>query len=217
MTDDASASHPTVAAFDLDGTLTTRDCVTPFLRRVAGRALARRVARHPIAVAAALARRDRDDLKELATEALAGRRAAEIAVAGEAFAHEVRRAWLRGDTLARLERHRSLGHATVIVSASYDVYVEPLGRLLGVDGALATRLEEDPDGILTGRLAGPNCRGPEKELRLRAWLAERGLDDAVVWAYGDSAGDRELLALADHPVFVHGRRIGPEPVAEGAR
>lgn len=215
MTDDVSASRRTVAAFDLDGTLTTRDCVTPFLQRVAGRALACRVARHPIAVAVALARGDRDDLKELATRALAGMRAADIAVAGEAFAHDVHRAWLREDTLARLDRHRALGHVTVIVSASYAVYVEPLSRLLGVDGALATLLEEDPEGILTGELSGPNCRGPEKERRLRAWLGERGLHDAVVWAYGDSAGDRELLALADHPVLVHGRRIGPEPVVEG--
>lgn len=215
MTDHVSASRPTVAAFDLDGTLTTRDCVTPFLRRVAGRALARRVARHPIAVAAALAGGDRDDLKELATTALAGMRAADVAAAGAAFAHDVRRTWLREDTIARLGRHRALGHVTVVVSASYAVYVEPLSRLLGVDGALATRLEEDAEGILTGRLAGPNCRGPEKERRLRPWLTERGLDDAVVWAYGDSAGDRELLAMADHPVLVHGRRIGPEPVAEG--
>jgi phosphoserine phosphatase len=28
-----------------------------------------------------------------------------------------------------------------------------------------------------------------------------------LWAYGDSAGDEELLALADHPTWV-GRRAG---------
>jgi phosphoserine phosphatase len=28
-----------------------------------------------------------------------------------------------------------------------------------------------------------------------------------MWAYGDSAGDREMLAMADHPMRVtHGRR-----------
>ena len=31
-----------VAAFDVDGTVTTDDCVVPFLRRVAGTAAARR-------------------------------------------------------------------------------------------------------------------------------------------------------------------------------
>jgi phosphatidylglycerophosphatase C len=206
----ADSSRPVVAAFDLDGTLTTRDCVTPFLRRIAGRALARRVVTQPLAVATAAARRDRDRLKELATQALAGLDAAAVGREGAAFAREVRAAWLRADTLARLQTHQALNHATVIVSASYEAYVVPLGALLGVDGVLCTRLERDDAGRLTGRLDGPNCRGPEKVSRLRAWLADRGLDDAVLWAYGDSEGDRELLAMAAHPVWVQGVRIGPE-------
>ncbi len=203
-------AHPAVAAFDLDGTLTTRDCVTPFLRRVAGRALARRVAARPLGFATAAARRDRDRLKELATQALAGLDAAALEREGAAFAHEVRAAWLRADTLARLRSHQALGHATVIVSASYEAYVAPLGELLGVDAVLCTRLERDDAGRLTGRLDGPNCRGPEKASRLRAWLAGHDLDEAVVWAYGDSDGDRELLALADHPVWVQGVVVAPE-------
>jgi phosphoserine phosphatase len=32
-------------------------------------------------------------------------------------------------------------------------------------------------------------------VRLRRWL---GGERCELWAYGDSAGDRELLALADH-------------------
>ena len=49
-----------------------------------------------------------------------------------------------------------------------------------------------------------NCRGPEKARRLLAWLdANHGGRDAVeLWAYGDSPGDRELLAAADKPVWV---------------
>ena len=76
---------------------------------------------------------------------------------------------------------------------------------------LCTHLEADAAGRLTGRLDGPNCRGPEKERRLRAWLTDRGLEKATLWAYGDSRGDRELLALADRPELVRGRVIGPEP------
>ena len=49
-----------------------------------------------------------------------------------------------------------------------------------------------------------NCRGPVKARRLLAWLdANHGGRDAVeLWAYGDSPGDRELLAAADRPVWV---------------
>ena len=37
------------------------------------------------------------------------------------------------------------------------------------------------------------------------------LTDAELWAYGDSAGDAELLSAADHPVWVRGTEIGAEP------
>jgi len=59
--------------FDVDGTLTTRDCVLPFLRRAAGARLATALLRHPLALATGLARRDRDRLKALACASL-GRR-----------------------------------------------------------------------------------------------------------------------------------------------
>ena len=48
---------PVVAAFDVDGTLTVRDCVVPFLRHVAGTVpVAVRLGLRPHHVAAALHR-----------------------------------------------------------------------------------------------------------------------------------------------------------------
>ncbi len=94
------------------------------------------------------------------------------------------------------------------MSASPEFYVTPIGRRLGFDAVLATRLEVDPDGRLTGRILGANCRGPEKVVRLREW---RGDTLTVAFAYGDSAGDREMLALAANGVKVRRRRRpGPE-------
>src|SRR5581483_9290555 len=75
----------------------------------------------------------------------------------------------------------------------------------GFDAVLGTRLEIDGDGRLTGRLDGPNCRGPEKVERLRAWLGGDG--DVTVHAYGDSAGDRQLWEFADHAYRVRGNRL----------
>ena len=96
-------------------------------------------------------------------------------------------------------------------SASLDPYLVPLGPSLGVDGVVCTVLERGADGRLTGSLVGPNCRGAEKARRVEAWLSERRLADVELWAYGDSAGDDELLALADHPLRVDGVRIHPDP------
>jgi phosphatidylglycerophosphatase C len=199
---DPAATPDVVAAFDVDGTLTVRDCVAPFLRDVAGARLAWAFLRRPATTLVALARRDNDALKALACAALEGMPAAEIERRGAAHARRIRGSWMRVDTLARLDRHRALGHRVVLVSASLAPYLDPLGALLGVDGVLCTRLEEAPDGRLTGSLLGPNCRGPEKVVRLERWLAQEGLGHIELWAYGDSRGDRELLARADRPHLV---------------
>ena len=60
-------------------------------------------------------------------------------------------------------------------------------------------------------LAGANCRAQEKVRRLDAWLADRRWEDATVWAYGNSSGDRELLARADHPLLVKRALVSAVP------
>lgn len=195
-----------IAAFDVDGTLTTRDCVVPFLRLVAGsRSLAVRLALQARPLAAGARRRDRDALKAVATQAaFTGRPVAAVTTLAESFAAEVHRRWLRADSVERLDEHRAAGDVVVLVSASYELYLRPLGALLGADHVLGTRLGVHPSGVLTGGLDGPNCRGPEKVRRLHALLEEHhgGRTGVELVAYGDSPGDRELLADADRPHWV---------------
>ena len=211
MPEPRSAPRPAVAVFDVDGTLTSGDCVLPFLRRVAGRRLAFALLRRPLALLAGLVRGDRDVLKALACASLAGIPATEIDSQGAEFAREVVSSQLRDDTTARLRRHRERGHTVVLASASLDAYLEPLGGLLGADEVVCTVLARGADGLLTGRLEGVNCRGPEKARRVRSLLEARGLGNAELWAYGDSRDDDALLAIADHPLRVDGVRVVPDP------
>lgn len=194
-----------IAAFDFDETLTRRDTVVPFLRRVAGdRGLALGLLARSHRVGTAAVRRDRDLLRAMATDRVfRGRPIAEVETHAQVHGDQIVAVGLRPDTSARLAWHREAGHRVVIVSASYEQYVQVVGSHLGVDAVLATRLEVDA-GRCTGRLLGPNCRGPEKVVRLHSWLAEQELsiDEVTLWAYGDSTGDRELLAAADHPHWV---------------
>jgi phosphatidylglycerophosphatase C len=202
-----------VAAFDVDGTLTVRDCVVPFLARMSGGRgrLGLRLACRPLPLVGALARRDRDAVKAVATRAaLAGQPFDRVAEEARAYAGLIGTSWLREDTTARLAWHRGQGHRVVLVSASYEVYVAPLAAALGAE-AVATRLTVGDDGRLTGALDGPNCRAAEKVVRLRAWQAAVGAEGAELWAYGDSAGDDALLAAADHPLRVGGEPITREP------
>jgi phosphatidylglycerophosphatase C len=209
-----TAACPVVAAFDVDRTVTTRDCVVPFLRRVSGTVpFAGRMALASASLVPAIARGERDRAKEQAAKIVfAGRRAADVDALGDGFAGTVVRSWLRDDTVARLRWHQSQGHDVVFVSASFGAYLRPLADRLGADGVVCTELVVDDGGILTGGLSGLNCRGPEKVRRLHAWLDERygGRAHVELWAYGDSPGDRELLADADHAVWVRGR-LAPVP------
>ena len=141
------------------------------------------------------------------------RRRLEVSRDAEKFglAHFQRRA--RKEVRARLEWHKARGHLIVVVSASPEIYVRAVAAELGADAVIATRLEVGQDGRLTGHYEGKNCRGPEKERRLREWIAGAASDSAdrargepFVWAYGNSAGDLEMLRDAD--VGVNVGRLG---------
>lgn len=187
-----------LAAFDFDGTISHRDSLLPFLVSVRGRvAVASALARlSPRLAAMAIGRGDRHDTKErLVSTLLAGHSATELHAAGRRHANALIHR-LRPATLARVRWHHDEGHLLVMISASPAVYLEPLAVDLGFNAVLATGLDVDADGRITGQLTGVNVRGPEKVARLEAWLGERRPTE--LWAYGDSDGDRELLAAADH-------------------
>ena len=196
----AAGARPGVAAFDFDGTLARSDTLVPFLRRACG---ARRLV--TATVRAARVARDRDALKLAAIGHLfRGRSAAELDELGRGYL-PVLVDLLRPEMVDRVQWHRAEGHAVVVVSASLGVYLRPLAEHLDLDAALAVELVTGADGACTGAVVGQlNTRGPEKVSRLRAWTAQRFGADAPfeLWAYGDSAGDEELLALADHPTWV---------------
>ena len=203
----------TVAAFDFDGTLTRRDTLVPFLTRVAGRGavLRARGAESPRRARAAAGRGDRDRAKErVLTRVLAGHAHADVAVAGRAFGEALTRTAVTRQARDRIAWHRREGHEVVIVSASLDVYLVEVGRVLGIAHVLCTSLAVDDAGRCTGLLLGANCRGAEKLHRLRAFVGD---DDAELWAYGNSSGDDEMLAAAHHPVRVRRGQVRPPGVA----
>ena len=203
-----------VAAFDFDGTLSTRDNFVPFLAHFAGGStFVREMASAALQVAGAgRANWRRDELKAAAlAHIMTGRRVDDFEATARRFAREILRDHLRAEAVEQAQWHRDHGHHLVIVSASLAVYLRPVAEELGFDAVLATEMEAGADGRLTGRILGHNVRGEEKVRRLDTHLAESGYgDDAYVFAYGDSSGDRQLWARADRAVRM-GRRahLGP--------
>jgi phosphatidylglycerophosphatase C len=198
----AQAEKPVVAAFDFDGTLTRRDTLLPFLLYMHGSAT---VARHafflsPTLAGYALGLIDNGVAKErVFARCLAGMRMDELQQVGESFAVRIMPGLLRQESLHRFAWHKRQGHRCVVISASLELYVRPWAQKAGFDDVIATRLESQGDGHVTGKLSGSNCYGIEKVRRLEALLGAR--NSYSLHAYGDSRGDTELLAFADYPYY----------------
>ncbi|MSZ16078.1 MAG: HAD-IB family hydrolase [Actinobacteria bacterium] len=193
-----------VAAFDVDNTITVRDCVVPFMRRTMGTPnFLRACVSSPVQLVQWVLQRDRDSIKAyFVNAAFAGRSVDEIESDGVDFASDVAESWMRADVAARMRWHQEQGHVVVMVSASLEPYLVPFGDLCEVDAVLCTQLEV-VDGRYTGALVGQNCRGEEKVKRLHAWMTEAGIPaSSLVYAYGDSSGDTALLAAARIGVLV---------------
>ncbi len=195
-----------VAAFDFDGTLIHGGSVFDFLTAVAGRGTVLRATTElaPRLVKAAVAGGTiADDTKErLFVRVLAGVDAERFQHVGAGFAASHLAAKVRPEVRRRLEWHRGRGDRVAIVSASPFAYVGVAADRLDADTAIATLLEVDDAGRLTGRYEGGNCRGEEKVRRLRLWMAESGLGESHLWAYGNSRGDLRMLRDADTGVNV---------------
>lgn len=195
-------ARPGLAAFDFDGTLAKGDSLLPFLLRLIG---GRRVAGTLLAHAGplgmmSLGRGNRDKLKErFIAHALAGHPADEVHAIGKEFAAQLLRTRMFPTMLERVEWHRNKGHDLVLVSASLDVYLQPLADALGFDGICTTTLEI-LDGKATGQLIGVNVRAAEKVRRVEEYLGTG--ERPELWAYGNSSGDHQLLAMADHAYYV---------------
>lgn len=61
----------------------------------------------------------------------------------------------------RIAWHKERGHRLVLVSASLDLYLEPITRELGFDDLLCTRLSKN-HGVFDGNLDGKNCRAQKR-------------------------------------------------------
>jgi phosphatidylglycerophosphatase C len=190
-----------VAVFDFDGTLTQRDTLLPFLKTVVGRwafwwGL---VVMSPILAAYALKFIPNWWAKEaLLTYFLSGKEETKFYQFAQQFALEKIPTLLRPEALQRLQWHQAQGHQIVLVSASLEAYLLPWAEKMGFDVVAGTQLAVE-DNRLTGCILGKNCYGLEKVERLRAVLGE--LSQYTLYAYGDSQGDQELLAVSNYPYY----------------
>jgi phosphatidylglycerophosphatase C len=178
--------HRPLAVFDLDGTLVRGDSFLPF---AVGYARARRRLRPlvtlPVWVGLYAARLlpDHRAKQRVLVSFFRGECPAAVADYAEAFVERWVRPRLLGPVSERLTGHLSAGHRVVLLSASPDLYVETVGRALGIGEVVCTRVRRTA-AAWDGALDGPNCKGEQKLVRLCAHLG-RGDWPTETFAYGD--------------------------------
>ncbi len=184
-----------IAAFDFDGTLTARDSFIAFLAwSVPPARLGAALIRLAPAFLVYLLVRNRGRLKAAAIKVLfGGVPRSELQAQARAFAIAKAHQLIRPDARAAWARLQAQGFRLAIVTASPEDIVAPFARGLGADALIGTRLKVDSEDRITGALDGRNCRGPEKVRRL---IQVFGPDMDLAQAYGDTRGDREMLAAA---------------------
>lgn len=198
-----------IAVFDFDGTLTRRDSFPAFARFALGRGrlMLAMLREAPWLASWKLGLIPGGRAKErLFGRLFKGMPVKEFDRLGQRFAAEIT-AMERPQTVSALQRCVADGTAAYVVTASIRNWVQPWADSRGVSAVIATEAEVAPDGTLTGRFATPNCTGAEKTRRLAQIIGP--LDRYEITAYGDSAGDDALLAVASKAFRIWSRRSVP--------
>lgn len=197
------AQKPIIAAFDFDGTITTKDSLLPFLFYTTGdwQTVFKLAALSPVFINYLINRGFRQQTKEaILTRFFGGMPIDYFRELGESYAHSsALNKLVRPEALKRIEWHQKQRHRCILVSAAIDTYLALWGQFIGFDDLVCSRIEVSPKGTVTGKLEGVNCWGPEKVRRLAELLGPK--ENYTLYAYGDSRGDQELLAMADHPFY----------------
>lgn len=193
--------------FDLDGTLIETDSDHAFgeFMIVIGWADAETYRRRNDAFYAdyLAGRLDLPAYIEFCTAVWRNRAPAQAEAARRRFAAEVIAPTYGDAARALVERHRAAGDRLAIVTATNEFITRPIAEMLGVEVLIATELERDAQGRVTGRLQGVPSYREGKVERVAQWLADGGLSpnafDRVTF-YSDSANDLPLLEWSTHPV-----------------
>ena len=195
-----TAKAKTLVLFDFDGTLTTKDSLFGFLLHSVGlyQYLLNILLNIPNFILLALGLRKNDAAKQrlLATFFL-GWESDTLYEVGKSYSIEKIPNIARKKGVEKINQHLQLGHRVILVSASLELWLAPWCQQQGIE-LLATKLEKK-DGLITGRFDGENCYGQQKVERLKSYLNINDYDQ--IHAYGDSAGDTEMLALAQFKYY----------------
>ena len=192
------------AFFDFDGTLTVKDSLLPFLRKVSGSSIFyRKIFCHsPLLLGYLFKLIGNHSAKEIILSSfLSNKKESDIREISKQFAQDDLTKLLRNHGLQALQRCQQDGFSCILVSASPEIYLKYWAANYGFDDVIGTRLQTQ-NGILTGKIDGENCYGEAKVRRIKALYGSHFPNSR---AYSDSIADSPMLRLVGSPYLLrHG-------------
>ncbi|MBN2441451.1 MAG: HAD family hydrolase [Spirochaetales bacterium] len=190
-----------IALFDFDHTITRKDSFLDFLLSTINlpRLILGSLIQLPVLLAFLFKIMSNEKAKEkVLSFYFKGMTKEQFAGIGDNYSKNRLPAIIMKDALERIEWHKKQNHQVVIISASLRCWLGGWCKEHKID-LICTEMEIQ-DGIVTGKLKGKNCYGPEKVRRIREHY---DLDSYYIYAYGDSRGDKEMLDSADEKFYRH--------------
>ncbi len=184
-----------IALFDFDGTITRKDSLLEFIRYTRGsfRFFTGFLLLSPFLVAMKAGFISNQRGKEIVLRYFFGGTALpDFDEWCHRFSNQVLPALIRPGALDEINRLKQENITVVLVSASPENWLKYWTQMHGLE-LIGTRLEH-ADGRISGRIQGKNCHGEEKVRRIREQYPTGQTE--IIAAYGDTSGDRPMLALA---------------------
>lgn len=193
---DLSLADFRLAAFDMDSTLITIECVDEIADYVGRKA-------EVAAITEAAMRGEIADYDESLR-----RRVALLAGLPEPTLERVwsERVRLSPGAEALMAGLKSAGLHLLVVSGGFTFFTERLKARLGLDQARSNRLEVI-DGRLTGRLLGPIVNAHGKRRIVEQVCAQLGCSPAQAIVVGDGANDLQMMSIAGLSVAFHAKPV----------
>ena len=194
------SDKPALALFDFDGTISNKDSFVAFMKFTHGKPVfVMRMAMGFLTFAGwklGLVKSHFTKVKALRSF-YKGWTEEQMTDARKRFTAEVIPNILFPKAIEKINWHKEQGHRIIVVTASCNAWLGDWTDQMHLE-ILCTEMEIK-NGVYTGGLSKPNCRGKEKVNRVKQHL---NLDDySEVYAYGNDHGDNQLLAIADHQHF----------------
>jgi phosphoserine phosphatase len=200
---DAEIVHPglalsgfRLAAFDMDSTLITIECVDE-IADYAGRKA------QVAAITEAAMRGEIADYDESLRQRVALLAGLPETTLERVWEERVRLSPGAETLIAGLKR---AGLRLLVVSGGFTFFTERLRSKLGLDWARSNVLEVQ-DGRLTGRLIGPIVNASRKRLIVEQTCAVLGITPAQTLVVGDGANDLQMMSIAGLSVAYHAKPV----------